>query len=82
MASDLGRRCPMGCETWPADEKYKHCPICGEGTRLSRGVAALDPEEARIKKAYADFESYYNDIHEPDLRPLTVAECQALNVPA
>lgn len=53
----LGRRCDIGCLTWPDDNKYKVCPICGEPTTRYRGVTVADDDE--INNAY--FEAFYEE---------------------
>lgn len=60
MDEPVGRRCEMGCETWPDKALYAHCLRCGEPTRRVRGrVTPLSDEEAEsILKAVA-FERYY-----------------------
>lgn len=80
---DIGRRCGMGCETWPDDEAYADCPQCGEPTRRCRGVRPLSPDEAQSRKAHLDFESIY-EVHESErgeLSPLTQEECDRLGLP-
>lgn len=56
-----GRRCSIGCATWPDDEQYEQCPECGTPTdRFSNaGRDLLDEEEARSRKLIAEFEDYY-----------------------
>ena len=53
----LGRRCDLGCETWPDDSKYKVCPECGEQTKRFRGVTPLTEEEALPLR----FEAFYKE---------------------
>lgn len=56
-----GRRCDLGCETWPDQELYRKCPVCGEKTdRFSNaGSDLLDEAEALVKLLYSQFEEYY-----------------------
>lgn len=54
----LGRRCAIGCQTWPDHKQYALCPTCGERTRRFRGVSPLSEEEAQSIKNHADFETY------------------------
>jgi hypothetical protein len=42
----LGRRCDVGCASWPDDQKYRTCPICGESTSRFTNLAPLDEDEA------------------------------------
>lgn len=55
----LGRRCSIGCETWPDDVLYARCPTCGEDTTRYKNVSPLDPDEARSLLLHAEFERYY-----------------------
>lgn len=50
-----GRRCEMGCESWPDDKRYKKCPICGEKALRYNNISPLTEEEA----AHAVFEHFY-----------------------
>lgn len=54
----VGRRCALGCETWPDDTQYTLCPSCGEPTKRFRGVLPLDDAEAESIKNHANFERY------------------------
>lgn len=62
----LGRRCDIGCLTWPDDPAYKTCPVCGEKTKRYRGVKPADADEV----AQAKFEAFYKEWDEkmPDSR--------------
>lgn len=62
----IGRRCEIGCETWPDTDKYKRCPECGEPTKRYRGVEPLSEEEA----APLAFEAFYKEWDDkmPDMR--------------
>jgi hypothetical protein len=76
----FGRRCAMGCETWPDDDEYAICPTCRSETKRYKGVKPLSKKEARTLKRQAEFESYYATQHEPDLTPLTDEDCAALGI--
>jgi hypothetical protein len=68
MTMALGRRCAIGCLTWPDDKKkYKTCPVCGEPTTRYRGVTVADEDEINA----AMFEAYYAEYDEKlsSLRP-------------
>jgi hypothetical protein len=52
-----GRRCPIGCFTWPDDEKYRVCPECGDETTRFRGVQPLDEEQATMLR----WEAFYRE---------------------
>lgn len=68
----FGRRCAMGCATWPDDERFKVCPACGQSTVKYRGVTPMDEDEAN---RYA-FEAFYKEWDErmPDSRLLMTPE--------
>lgn len=54
-----GRRCDLGCESWPDDAEYKVCPICScEAPRFSN-LRPLDKKEAAKAKARIEFEVFY-----------------------
>jgi hypothetical protein len=55
---NVGRRCEMGCETWPDDTLYSICPNCEEPTRRFTRMSPLSAEEALSKKKHADFERW------------------------
>lgn len=58
---NMGRRCSLGCETWPDEMVYRKCYICGEETRRVRGesVEPLSKSEAMKIALYHEFEAYY-----------------------
>jgi len=62
----LGRRCGLGCETWPDDDKFKVCPECGEKTTRFKGVTPISEEEARPYLFEAFYEEW--DVKMPDSR--------------
>ncbi len=55
-----GRRCDLGCDSWPDDEDYKRCPICGEETTRYNNLRPLPEDEARSVKAHHEFEAMYS----------------------
>lgn len=55
----LGRRCSLGCESWPDSDKYAVCVACGEETVRHRNLQPLDPDEAHSLKSDLEFEDYY-----------------------
>lgn len=55
----VGRRCPMGCETWPDSDKYSKCPKCEEPTKKFSGVEPLPNREAESIVNHIEFEKYY-----------------------
>lgn len=63
----IGRRCSMGCETWPDDEVYRVCPECGQDTKRYRGVTVSIEEP---QASHRRFEAFYNEWDErmPDER--------------
>jgi hypothetical protein len=54
-----GRRCEIGCETWPDNDAYEICPRCGEPTKRYVNLHPMDEAEAYITAAHLDFEDYY-----------------------
>lgn len=50
-----GRRCDLGCESWPDDDRYVNCPVCGEPTTRFSNLRPLSPSEAN----HAEFEAHY-----------------------
>lgn len=53
-----GRRCDIGCESWPDTAEYKVCPVCGEQTTCYSNLHPLDVDEARSKRLHIEFELY------------------------
>jgi hypothetical protein len=56
-----GRRCDIGCESWPDDERFKFCPICDEPTTVYNNVDPLDEDEAQSILRHSEFERYYEE---------------------
>jgi hypothetical protein len=56
-----GRRCDIGCATWPDKPLYSRCPECGEQTRRFSNAKddLLDDDEAERRLLHAEFERYY-----------------------
>lgn len=54
-----GRRCDIGCESWPDDLAYKECPICGQETTRFSNLIPLDKIEAEDAMKRIAFEAYY-----------------------
>lgn len=50
-----GRRCDLGCESWPDDDKYKKCPVCGDKTTRYTNLDPISEEDA----AHVLFEHFY-----------------------
>lgn len=55
----VGRRCDIGCETWPDQMLYQRCLHCGEMTRRVSNAQPLPVEEALSMLLHEEFESYY-----------------------
>lgn len=77
---EVGRRCAMGCETWPAAADFALCPTCKGPTRLYRGVHPLPAEDAKRLLRLAQFEDFYDTQWVKDETPLTVAELTKLGL--
>lgn len=54
-----GRRCDLGCESWPDEVRYKHCIECGEPTTRFSNLNPIDPEEAKSRFRHSEFEKFY-----------------------
>lgn len=54
-----GRRCAIGCQSWPDEIIYKKCPECGEATTRCNGVIPMDSEEARSVLRHKAFDRFY-----------------------
>jgi hypothetical protein len=65
----VGRRCSIGCESWPDEPDYHECPSCGEPTTRYRNLFPLSPHDARVKRLHILFEEFYED-EWPLLRPV------------
>jgi hypothetical protein len=57
--NQLGRRCDLGCESWPDSEEFSVCVRCGGETTRFSNLQPLTLEEARSIKAHVDFNDYY-----------------------
>jgi hypothetical protein len=78
--SAIGRRCSMGCETWPDTDEYSLCPICDNDTKRFRGVEPLLDQVALSKKCHAEFQRYYKNQHIADTKPYTDAELSDMGI--
>lgn len=56
-----GRRCDLGCESWPDELIYQKCPECGGPTTRFRNLHPMDNDEARSVLRHKTFERYYED---------------------
>jgi hypothetical protein len=54
-----GRRCDLGCASWPDSDDYSICPVCGEETTRLVNLMPLDENEAMIRRSEALFEDFY-----------------------
>jgi hypothetical protein len=54
-----GRRCDIGCESWPDEVLYKTCPECGQPTERFSNLRPLDSDEALSILLHKQFETYY-----------------------
>lgn len=64
-----GRRCDLGCESWPDDDIFDTCPVCGEETERFSNLRPLSEEEATSLRLHLSFEDFYetwcNDVGQP-----------------
>jgi hypothetical protein len=56
---ELGRRCDMGCGTWPDKTIYSKCPTCGEPTTRYKDVDPMPDDEAQAILLASQFEAFY-----------------------
>lgn len=68
-----GRRCAVGCESWPDDEQYNPCPRCGLPTKRYSNLLPLSDEEALSIANQIDFEDFLEQ-EWPDKREEWLAE--------
>jgi hypothetical protein len=54
-----GRRCELGCESWPDKAIYNPCPTCGEQTTRYKNLTPLPDDEAQSILSHVQFERYY-----------------------
>lgn len=80
MRGEVGRRCAMGCETWPATAEFESCPTCRAPTRLYRSVHPIADEEAMSLLRHAEFDEFYDTQWVKDESPLTALELGALGL--
>lgn len=53
------RRCAIGCESWPDEDEYKTCFVCGEPTRRLGNVnPTMTAEDAVARLREAQFQAY------------------------
>lgn len=71
-----GRRCDIGCESWPDSDDYNVCPVCGEETTRYGNVVPLSEQDARelrsamlFKEFYAKYCDRKSQAEEGDLEP-------------
>lgn len=64
-----GRRCDLGCESWPDELIYQKCPTCGEPTTRYSNLDPVSDEEGRAAIRVAAFERFYE------------AHCQERGIP-
>ncbi len=62
MGPRPGRRCDLGCESWPDELIYQKCPVCGEPTARYTNLNPVDPDEARSVIRHKAFERFY-EVH-------------------
>jgi hypothetical protein len=64
-----GRRCDLGCESWPDDDIYETCPVCGEPAERFSNLRPLSEKDARSLRLHLAFEEFYadwcNDVGQP-----------------
>jgi hypothetical protein len=56
-----GRRCDLGCASWPDSDEYDICPYCDQETTRYTNLTPMDPEEASKAKSHVLFEDFYEE---------------------
>lgn len=51
----------MGCETWPARDDFKACPVCGSPTRVYGDSTPVSDEDASRHLSQARFEAWLEE---------------------
>lgn len=59
VAVAAGRRCDIGCESWPDKAIYQTCPVCGEKTTRYSNLTPLPDDEAERVLLMKQFDRYY-----------------------
>jgi hypothetical protein len=54
-----GRRCDLGCASWPDSDEYNECPTCGEATTRFGNLTPLPDDEARTITLKIKFDEFY-----------------------
>lgn len=54
-----GRRCDLGCETWPDYDLYRSCLECGERTTRFSNLKPMSDAEAISRLRRFEFEKHY-----------------------
>lgn len=54
-----GRRCELGCESWPDSLEFNTCLRCGGPTKRYSNLQPMSLEEGRSALAHAKFTAYY-----------------------
>ena len=65
-----GRRCELGCESWPDTLEFRKCLRCGGETTRFSNLSPLSMEEAQSALRHAKFDAYYKE------------HCNKLGIPA
>lgn len=56
-----GRRCELGCESWPDEPVFQKCPECGGPTKRWKNLDPIDHDEAESIAKHKAFERFYED---------------------
>jgi hypothetical protein len=55
----FGRRCGVGCASWPDKALFAHCPQCGEATTRYSNLTPLSDDEADSILLHKEFDKFY-----------------------
>lgn len=65
-----GRRCDLGCESWPDEDQYTVCPLCGDPAERFSNLEPLTPSEAKHRRFEAYYEQHCHELGIPVDGPL------------
>jgi hypothetical protein len=76
-----GRRCSIGCESWPDEALYAKCPRCGEKTTRFNNLEPLTSAEAKAIRMELQAENAA-DVQRQRFEKFYADRCEKLGIPA
>lgn len=76
-----GRRCPLGCASWPDEALYAKCPVCGEETDRFNNLQPLSSSEARARRLEEQRKNAA-DIQRERFEKFYAERCARLGIPS